>query len=178
MIFLAIDPGMDLVAVAVFDSSTAKPGSLGGALKGWTHMLTFSTDSSKPTNDRCAEISDFVAQAVRDHGASVAFIEEPAKSGAYARNKGLHSAIADGLMKLNRGIGAIAAGAHAGGARLVEMPANRARKEDRHNLLRMAATRAGIGLPVGPRGGKREDEWDALWIGCEVVNNRLLKEVA
>ena len=64
-------------------------------------------------------------------------------------------------------IGAILA--NTGGVPVLEVRALTTPKETRHELLENAARMAGKELPVGPRGGKREDAWDAIWLGCQVL---------
>ena len=169
MIILGIDPGLDKDKVAgCVLKLESRPKTLQDALRGYVRC---SAETTKPGDDRparLAEVASWTAAMSKD--ADVVVVEVPAITGAYARvaNHRLNRKGVDALMMA---MGAILAAAEMSEALVVELAADTQRKRFRHECLEMAAGQLGITLPIGPRGGKREDEMDAIWTACRWAQN-------
>ncbi|HEX6941147.1 MAG TPA: hypothetical protein VF158_17220, partial [Longimicrobiales bacterium] len=102
--------------------------------------------------------------------------ETPAHHGDYGDDPGRRK----GANALYMALGAILSGLGQcrGHCRIVQLRAGRSRKEERRTILEQNARVAGIRLPQGPRGGKRLDEIDAIWIGAYGLSERLSRDLA
>lgn len=167
---LAIDPGIDQVGGALFDPRLRTELTLDGAARALLRTVTFRTSARTDVLTRCAAIAEWVADLVEAEGISRVVIELPSRDGGYRervdrqRTKG--SIGAAGEAKLNRAIGAVAAGAHLGGARISELPASRYQgplrsKEGRRRAMETALHHIGR----GPLGGN-QDTRDAAFLGA------------
>jgi len=167
MILLAIDPGFDVTGWAVFEflGDRPPPATLQDALRTWGGAGEIITTTEDTDARRLDILGGRVLQFVESHyrdPVTIA-IELPAYSGTYGRDTASRAS----LNKLYMAIGAILA--NTGGVPVLEVRAITTPKETRHELLENAARMAGKVLPIGPRGGKREDAWDAIWLGCQVL---------
>ncbi len=161
LIFL--DPGIDCTGVAKF-AWDKKPTTLQEALGCLVFTRSIETSPDDDLGVRLAQIGARVALLDADEF----YVEIPTQAGMYKRHKGLDVQLAKSITKLYMAIGAIF-GAR-GGLGYIEpkaVAASMVNKELRHEYLEGAARLLKIGLPEGPRGGKREDEYDAIWGGCQ-----------
>ncbi len=162
MKLLAIDPGMDDTGYAVF-LPCCRPRTVNDALRALLESGTISTDTRDTDPERLASLGLQIRHLVEAHGPSLAAVEVP----AYAGNYGGRQARRAGVNKLFQAIGAIFS--RLAGVEVLTVPALNTKKETRHQLLDHAAQVIGVELPQGPRGGSREDEWDAIWIGVQTL---------
>jgi hypothetical protein len=165
--FAAIDSGIDLVAVALFDSvlcpvspRTGDPNGFTRAAAGLWHTFTIATPPGTATVARCAEISQQLRSELTAP-LDYAIIEIPRN--AYRSEDAIRrrlplQALNESLMLLNRGIGAIAAGM-AGTGQLLETRAFASRKE--HRRIEVNAALTALDRPAVRNG----DVVDAIHIG-------------
>lgn len=158
-----IDPGIDVTGVAKF-AWEKKPRTLQGALGCLVFTRSIETKPGVALGDRLSELGSRASLLDADEF----FVEVPTRSGMYGRHRGLDAQMAESLGKLYMAIGAICGGiGTVQGHPPQTVPASGISKDVRHGYLEDAAKVLGIPLPEGPRGGKREDEYDALWGGCQ-----------
>lgn len=177
MHILTIDPALDGVGLAVFDYDRFRHQTRGPAefraLRALVWSDTLSTSASTPLSERLEAIAIRVASLVREWEAELVYVELPAYSGTYDRG----GPSRENLNRLYMGIGACLAGASVAlsttGGRLQEVRAGTSKKSERKATLEQVADQVGIRLPQGPRGGGREDEIDAIWIGWWALLNRV-----
>jgi len=164
MILLAIDPGFDCTGWAVFDHKGDRiPSTLQDALRALSDCGEVVTDTGQTNSRRLCKLGLGFRTIKADLDLDAIAIEIPAYSGDYGNDAKRRGSV----NKLYMAIGAILA--NTGGVPVLEVRALTTPKETRHELLDNAARMAGEVLPVGPRGGKREDAWDAVWLGCQVL---------
>jgi hypothetical protein len=162
---LAFDPGFDDTGWAVF-SLVRPPGTLNEAVKRLRDSGTISTRPELADADRLFSLGLRVRNLIVEWDPVVAYVELPSFEGSYTGGKERRR----GVNRLYMALGAILCRLHSG--LVVGVPAIRSPKETRHQLLRHAAGVEGIDLPEGPRGGVREDEWDAIWLGASALLER------
>jgi hypothetical protein len=167
MRILGIDPGYDVVAACVLNLHEP-PNTLQDALRGYVRCKRVQTNLRDERSDRLAEISSWTAANLEL--IDVVVVEVPAIHGKYARYAN-HKISRKGVDLLHCALGAILAAAGMSDAEVVELAADTMRKGQRHALLETAARQVGLSLPEGPRGGKREDEWDAIWTAARWALN-------
>ncbi len=160
LIFL--DPGIDCTGVAKF-AWDKKPTTLQEALGCLVFTRSIETSPGMDLGDRLLEIG----QRVSCLDADDFIVEIPTVAGMYKRNKGLDVQMAKSITKLYMAIGTIFGAIGADGRDAKAVAAPHVSKDLRHEYLEGAARLLNIGLPEGPRGGKREDEYDAIWGGCQ-----------
>lgn len=163
---LAIDPGIDLVAAAVFDSRAcpaqiaSDPYGFTRAAHGLVQTWTCKTEPGEASVLRCRRIRMALEAEFAGDPFDIAIVEIPVYAGrnrkAMAAGRRME-AMAEGMALLNRSIGAITAGLRA--KQLVEMRAFGNRKEDRRTVLNRIL--AGIGKPEI----RNLDLSDAAYIG-------------
>ena len=156
-----IDPGLDVTGIAKFAWSEEKPQTFQEALGCMVFTRSIETSPDQSIESRLADIAARVALLDADEF----YVEHPSYAGSYKRGKEL--AVVRSIAKLYLAIGAIHGGLACGSTVATPVPAPRMSKKVRHGLLADAARMADIPLPEGPRGGKREDEWDAIFGGCQ-----------
>jgi hypothetical protein len=172
-LLIAIDPGLDDTGVAAFDidayevyrqSQVAPPKA---ALRSFLWSRVISTSPRLSIEDRLPFLSRDVARLVwgtHDYApigpiASVVVVEMPASTGSYGKNRNNHRALSGLWMAIGAIIGAL------DGIEVWTVPADRRSKTTRHQELLALAPLCKVSLPTGPRGGKRLDELDAIWLG-------------
>jgi len=165
MILLALDPGFDATGWAVFDLA-APPRTLQDAVSGLKEAGEIITKPADPDALRLSQIGGQVHFLLTMWNPAGIAVEVPSYSGTYGRNTASRAS----LNKLFMAIGAILS--RAPGERVLTVPALTTPKETRHELLANAARMVAKELPTGPRGGSREDAWDAIWLGCQVLLER------
>ena len=161
MILLAIDPGFDVTGWAAFETD-GTPATLQDALKGLVDAGEIETNTKESNPERLEWLGMAINAFPTQHLDHIA-IELPAYSGNFGNDAKRRGSV----NKLYMAIGAILA--NTGGVPVLEVRAITTPKETRHELLANAARIARKVLPIGPRGGKREDAWDAIWLGCQVL---------
>jgi hypothetical protein len=174
---LSIDPGLDGIGVALFDAEKYSPTpDLPGpvaAVRAWEASWTITTDPADELADRCAAIALQLQADVQRWTPRLVYLEVPEISGDYGDNRGRRRSV----NLLHVGIGAVLAGLGAATAgRLIDVhqvKPGTAAKESRQAWLEEAFRKARIRLPVGPRGGKKEDEVDAIWLGWWCLQHRV-----
>jgi len=164
MIFAAIDPGLDVIAAALFDTSKWEPShQFDRAAKAYTGYTTWETSATDllPTRlHRIFETGELLAKI--DH-VELAYVEQPSTFGAYGRNRGKGgNVIPQGMAKFWQALGALLAGLEAAGVRIVMVPAPKIPKPKRHQAVRAVLGKA---FGMGPRGGDRRDVLDATFLG-------------
>ena len=157
MIAFGVDPGIDDTGVAVFDVERTQA----EGLKGLYLSDTIQTDAKTPLPLRLAHIAITFGDLLELHEPAYVFMEMPAYAGDYGGKKRRRQ----DLNKLYMAIGALVGITGHYGVDVVELEADHMRKDLRHEQLKVMAIAAGIELPTGARGGKRDDEWDAIWTG-------------
>jgi hypothetical protein len=157
----SLDPGYDGMGMATWSLKewNEGPSSAERALRVLMNSETL-IPPKKGMVTRLTYIGDALSKRVRsgDH----VVIEYPAYAGQYKRGRPKAQST---LNKLYAAIGAAVASCAGVGADVELVKASRARKAERIDTLRLVAKASGMALPLGPRGGKREDEWDAIWLG-------------
>lgn len=168
---LSIDPGLDNSGWVLFRKGlwAATPVVAVSRIQEWGQIET-TTDGSLQA--RLVSISESVEFVCRRSDAKEVVVEVPSKAGQYARAS--RGQMDKGVQNLERAIGVIIVGASKvvghENVRLIRAPSGPwARKQYRHEWLRSVAREAGWTLPAGPRGGKLEDVWDAIWNGVQVL---------
>lgn len=175
---VSCDPGLDCSGWACFRKGLWASSPTVGLARLEQHGR-IETGPGIPLQERLVFIHVSFKAVLTDTGAKEVVIEVPSKAGQYDRT-GKKNATA--LANLERVIGVlIVAAAEVVGhenVRLIRAPAGQwAKKEHRHEWLRSVGREAGIELPVGPRGGKQEDVWDAIWNGLQVLRTPPVLEV-
>ncbi len=155
-----IDPGLDITGIATF-TADEQPQTLQDALLMMIRSSSLATYPSEPLGERLFNIGDMVNIIEADK----IFVEEPTYAGAYAR-RGSQRVVQASLNKLYMAIGAICGGLC---FPPILVPASGVPKMKRFELLHHAAGTIGLPLPEGIRGGKKEDEWDAIYGGCQIL---------
>lgn len=166
----AIDPGFDLLALAVFEYNTEvpTPADFGSRLGLLWKTEEIVTDAQAPLFERVEHIAWALQRKLLEFDVDRVFLELPSKPGAYKRNRGLSLAMADGMRKLHLAIGAVVAVCSYLGVDVVPVSSG-VPKAERQAMLKNAAKLEGVELPTGPRGGVRHDLWDAIYLGvCNV----------
>jgi Holliday junction resolvasome RuvABC endonuclease subunit len=163
---LAIDPGLDVTGWALFKTNGHRPATLNDALTRLCDSGQLITAPHETLSFRLAHLSVEVGHlaALRDPGWVA--VEMPAYAGAYSGGRERQVSVG----KLYMAIGAILAALDP--RDVVQVPAIRQPKAVRHELLEAAAREALVALPTGPRGGAREDIWDAIWLGVTALMER------
>jgi Holliday junction resolvasome RuvABC endonuclease subunit len=163
----AIDPGLDAVAIAVLSEETyrekVRAGSVTAPLQAWVVSVLIRTSPRTPLPDRLGEIRSAIEDLLETRPPAAVYVEVPAYAGQYARGG---QQTRGGVNGLYLGTGAVLSSVAGRGFPVKELKAGRAPKRSRHTVLEAMSRGTRIKLPEGPRGGKREDELDALWIGC------------
>lgn len=170
---LAVDPGLDLVAVAVFELDAyfraLGTGALQAtaAIRAYHDVLRFTTSAQGDDVERAAAVGTWLGSVVRQHQPARVWIEKPRYAGAFGKKNPRQAA--DSLRKLNLATGALAAAALLSGAVVREIePAGRiagmkdAKESNRlqvNHLLRLAG-RAEL---------KQQDCIDAIWLGVRAL---------
>ncbi|HEU0299486.1 MAG TPA: hypothetical protein VFR37_08535 [Longimicrobium sp.] len=184
-LLVAVDPGIDIAAAAIYDlSRVGRPlpvGSLDAAARGFVRVVRGRTDTRATTLERCTALFEWLRALALELDPVLVVIEVPAHAGTYRgklhRQEGAGSLNAAALEKLNRAIGALCAGAHAGCAAnpeavVVEFRSDYGkgfnRKRVRHDALAAAFRLAG--LPVV---GGNEDDRDAAFLGAFYIATQL-----
>ncbi|MCK9494186.1 MAG: hypothetical protein M0R75_01640 [Dehalococcoidia bacterium] len=169
-LLFAIDPGLDVVGGALFNPRLRDEMTLVGGARAFVRLLSFRTSSRDLVSDRCGAIAEWVARTIDAEGVGTVVLETPARDGGYQervqrqRTKG--SIAAGGEAKLNRALGALAAGAHMGGAKLVEVssgtyPRSFRGKKARHDVMDRALRAVGKDPLKG-----NVDSRDAAFLGA------------
>lgn len=165
MKMIALDPGIDVTGWASFRSRGPPntPNTLNEALRRLTGAGELTTTTSDPDHQRLFDLGLQVRNLVSGYGPDIVVVEVPAFIGDYGGRGERRAAVNRLYMALGAILGRL------GGVEVVGRPAIRTPKETRHELLHTAARASGLELPYGPRGGAREDTWDAIWVGCEAL---------
>lgn len=164
---LAIDPGFDVTGWAVFRSGNLnlRPATLNDALGLLVDSGQVETSTADADAARLASLGIRIRQLCIEWDITTAYVELPAFEGSYTGGKERRA----GVNKLYMALGVILSRIP---GEVIGLPAIRAPKETRHQLLEHAARVNGMELPAGPRGGAREDTWDAIWLGCQGLMER------
>ena len=125
---------------------------------------TFSTNPRQSLTNRCGELAGHFEWVCTQYQVRDVHIEIPAYAGSYTGGKERFK----GVAKLLMATGAITGGCSIGGSDVHTIRASGAPKEQEHAIL---ASVMGKNLPKGPRGGKLEDQWDAIWLGLRVISS-------
>lgn len=165
MKLLTFDPGFDVTGWATFHLNSL-PSTMQEIIAGLTDCGQIATDPKHPIHHRMHVLGMQVRTTVIGTDWDAIAIEMPAYSGDYGDNRGRRASV----NKLYMAVGAILA--HTAGEEVIPVPALTVPKETRHELLSRAAEMAGVELPTGPRGGKHEDAWDAIFLGCQLIMDR------
>lgn len=188
---LVIDPGYDAFGYAIFDVGRylERPVmNLESALGACTEADVIDPEPKEPAARRLRTIETQAAYLAWQNHVVGAYVETPAIAGMYARH---NEAQREGVNKLYMSIGVILCGVQRGlsalahdDAQIIQVPASTRPKvggfgeaPGKHDLLELTAKEIGFELPRGERGGKKEDAWDAIWLGCEVLGNRVLHDL-
>lgn len=159
MRIVAIDPGIDITGLAALEyQEDATFDQAVGALVA-TGEATTSASDDMPS--RLASLALQVRAFLVEHDPAVVVVEVPSFHGNYSHRNNRKS-----VNKLYQSLGAILAQT---GSRTLCVPAPKSPKATRHQLLEYAAKVADVSLPRGRRGAKREDAWDAVWIGAQAI---------
>lgn len=155
-----LDPGLDVTGFSVleYDGSGA---NLNRAIHHLVDAGDIRSSSKDPLYVRLQTLGETLDRLLEGHGVFATFVEKPAYAGNY-RGTGKSRQKTMQAMLLATGALWLAAAAH-GGVWWVD--ATRTSKDHDHFLLLELAKTEGVHLPEGPRGGKREDAWDAIWLG-------------
>lgn len=169
-LLLAVDPGLDVVGAALFDPRLRDEMTLVGGARAFLGLHSCRTSTRDLVSDRCGVIAEWLAHMIDREGVGTVVLETPARDGGYRerlnrqRTKG--SIASAGEAKLNRALGAIAAGAHLGGATLVEVssgtyPRSFRGKKARHDVMNLSLLKAGKPALRG-----NADSRDAAFLGA------------
>lgn len=178
MLIAAVDPGLDLVAAAVFDLAAWHPSHrFEKAATSYKSTHTQETSPRAELHDRLCVLRDWAATCFVD--VCRVYVEKPALFGAYGRNRHGRSGnmIPEGLALLNMAMGALLAGFAADPRRRVVMvPAPKIPKPRRHIAVEAAMKDVGhVEFARGPRGGKQHDVLDATFLGLYVLTHPELR---
>ncbi len=165
---LAVDPGLDVCGLAVFQLEGWTPResirSLIPRLERWEAIRT-PPSASLPSRlyHLHSRIFDFASEV----GAIRVVLELPATAGAYSRNRGGRTGnlIPQGIAQLNRAIGALVCGAFEHTADLELVPASRIPKKRRLAVVRTNLRLAGHSLSRLAR--PSPDILDAIGVGLQ-----------
>lgn len=172
MRILAVDPGLDAAAAALFDPSLipARRDSrdLDGRLTAahtFVRSLICRTDSGDRLSSRLAKLHCWAFGLAGELPETVVHVEIPPTWHAGKEMKGRvqPAKMMAAVHGLNRALGALLSGFELGGATVVEVPASKMRKEQRielaNHFLRLA----------GHQEVRNKDAADAAWYGIEAV---------
>jgi len=159
---IAFDPGFDVTGWAIFNPCRP-PDTLQSAVGALSECGEIRTELGDSHPQRISHLGSQVHFLLTIHNPDFVVLELPAYEGDYGNDRRRRP----GVNKLYMAIGAIMAHTH--GERVVTVKAPGQAKSFRHELLASAARMAEVELPEGPRGGVREDAWDAVWAGCSVL---------
>jgi hypothetical protein len=171
MKLLAIDPGLATTGIAVFShpwrGDEYEPKNVTEALACLVRSSELATDTSSSLAHRLGDIQFFLTTELELSEPDLIVVEDPPYSGDYGRHKGRGARA--GTNQLYMALGAIlaACGPFTGPYTPTELVMRHpsGRKEQRLELLSAAARSLKIKLPEGPRGGIRQDQLDAIWLG-------------
>jgi len=168
MNILAIDPGFDTTGWAVFRCRPDQlPQTLNHAL-GLLHATgEICTSTADPDHVRLASLAQQMKNLLEAYFPVLVYLERPAYAGDYGGRRARRAEV----NKLYMAIGALQAVIR--GPQLFTVPAIRTPKDTRHQLLSHAAQVSRVSLPEGPRGGARQDQLDAIWLGCQALLERV-----
>ena len=175
MKIIAIDPGLDVTGVALFDLDRFHElgGTSDAAYKAFAGCTTVSTSPAEPMEARHAEIHLDLLELLAPDDVTLAYLELPAFTGDYdgtpTRRETMH--------RMLEARGAILGALGMACLPVVQVRAGQSSKEHREEVLERGFNAAGLKLPRGPRGGKREDEWDAIWLGYWALTTRVMRDV-
>lgn len=182
MILIAIDPGIDVAAAAVYDAALCDLSRVRSrygyaeAARGYRGLETARTKAGEPMPARCLALCRWMADVCGRWNPTRVVIEVPRRAGTYdthiGRQRGRQSLNAAALAKLERAIAAITIGASFGGAEVIEYPAaygrSLASKESRHAALNRSL------LAVGqPEIRGNADQRDAAFLGLHYLATEL-----
>lgn len=173
MIVASIDPGLDLVAAAIFDTTRlpARP-QMADCGRAFERIETMTTGSTKPIWERLADIAAWPQWLKATHHVGRLVIEEPRIVGAYARNRAAGGATVNpqAMSKFWMALGALLAGAERATVPLELLKALKVPKTQRALLVN---TIMGKAFAQGPKGGKRPDAIDATFLGLWALSRPL-----
>lgn len=181
-LFVAVDPGIDAMGVAIFDidayDNRSDARSVGRALR---VVTTIRTSPDEEIEERLRQLV-LGLQSAMDAACGSVFgrnakpyrvaLERPAKAGSYARNADIGAErMAAPMAKLHFTIGAIAGAMHWVGVDVRFVPAPRLPKQQRH-LLALDVWRL-----AGFTGRKPSaDALDAIWLGASELTGDIAFE--
>lgn len=168
---LALDPSLASTGWAFFIGGP-RPPDAGAALRRFDRCGMIQTDSDDSLQERLAEIHEAIRHLIHENGPEIVAIEMPATFYSYGRHGG--RAAQAHVVEYFMAVGAILASArlHTGPGDVLQVKAPSGRfskKEYRHEYLEAKAGQVGMDWPVGPRGGKLPDVYDAIWVGVQVL---------
>lgn len=174
-VLLAVDPGIDLAAAAVFRLDGPQASRWEDAARAFVEVSSRRTRVTDDTPTRCWVLHGWIAGQVERWGAETVVIEVPHTDQTYrshrGRQRGPGQINAPALAKLNRSIAALQMGAWQAGAEVIEQPARYglafADKAIRHRLMNTALERAGRAPLAG-----NLDERDAAFLGMFWLGTR------
>lgn len=162
---LFVDPGLDDVGWAVFRGRRTRA-TINEVLRSFVASGTISTDPTERLAYRLVRIAHSIQATARVHHIESAWVEVSPYPGQHA-SRGRKAR--QSVNRLYMATGAILAAPEGVGADTQVVNALTTPKEQRHAILLAAMEKEGIDIPRGPRGGAREDEWDAIWLGVQVL---------
>jgi len=166
---LAVDPGIDVTGVAVFDVADLP------AFIGWSTLSdrlvvsgSIKTPPSQQLWERIGDLAEGLTELIEKHSVRWVAIERPATHGTYQRNRS-KATTADGFMPATMASMYLATGGLVGAAMLRcckvwFVPASKVPKRERSLLVRS----------VWPRLGRTNaDQRDAIYLGgVTILDNR------
>jgi hypothetical protein len=181
-----VDPGLDTAGIAIFELNRT-PLYIGfetaAALSQLHSTGEFITEPHEPMVERLAYLTAEMQALVVEHCPVAVYMEMPAFSGSYTGG----SRRDDDVAVLYQAIGALQAGVGIGFSKLEMQPVfftvrapntgRTKRKEERFEVLEQAAKKLGTELPRGPKGGKKEDVWDAMFLGVKILTTRIYADL-
>lgn len=166
MNILAVDPGLDATGVAVLDYAMfVRLGATPQAgIRALMHSDTITTSPDRPYPERIFTLCQELHRKALVFDCQWGVMEWPAYHGTYGRG----TASRPSLNALYLAMGAVLATMTSTmGADVAVHQVGQTSKAERHGMLEQAHSDVpGLKpLPTGPRGGRREDELDAIYLG-------------
>ncbi len=160
--FLSVDPGLDTVAIAVWEWATVNQVARIQSIE----LIRTSTD--EPLASRLQVIQTACRQFALDWPVSGVVIEQPNRGGAYDRNRGIAEAVLRRMYLSALGAGAAMVGFTAAGARVELLEVGEVKKGVKQQQAHLLLTRERIALP-GRRTVWSADELDAVAVGMQAI---------
>jgi hypothetical protein len=164
MIFVTIDPGLDLTGIARW--------AVGGQRLVLESVAEFKTAAADAFADRLHQHHEFARTGFS--GVDLAVVEQPRRGGVYRRSEGKAAAVGAAMYGQNCASGALVAGLRAAGVAVWHLQPTTLRKIVKQRNAKLYLETANI-RPPGRRTTWSPDVFDAVAIGLQLTSDLQLR---